>query len=486
MLDEHVIEIRREFDVAANIWEHVVDVLPEYQRLRVSLDSYHQALNARDSAVERGNAAWERIRIICMDTPATSDLDWVDKRIRLLKSYNEQRKLRIDEYSKLKDEQNTLERLRRDEQDMLARLKRELEPLGLGPQLEKDESAAIESFQSMVAETRQYKQLLREAKEVEALKAHDAEMLAKLKELLAPMGLAELAEQDPEAALREFELRRERAAAYRDTLKQLEEAEDQLRHIQLEHDEYTARWQAASEAEREGLEALVRNEADYDEASERRRDLQAEVERAQRQVDQQQSEVMRLRERVVKDEDVRDTLEAALQAEARAQHDLAAVRNWQRALEILDESFNGVLSELSSRLAPQLSEELEKILAAAPVAGVKRAGLSGRLELLLEVDGAPIGLPGDELVGRLSLGAQMQLALALRVAVAGALSDKSPAPLLLDEPLAELDDDRAVDCLRYLGRLAKKHQILMTTCHTQHHGWLAKRAGIEANVLTLG
>ncbi|MBN2081961.1 AAA family ATPase [bacterium] len=486
MLDEHVIEIRREFEVAANIWDHVVEVLPEYQRLRTSLESYHQALSARDSATERYNAAWERIRIICMDTPAAADLDWVDKRIRLLRSYGEQRRQRIDEYSKLRDEQNTLERLRRDEEDMLARLKRELEPLGLGPQLEKDESGAIEYFQSMVAETRQYKQLLREAKEVEALKAHEDEMLAKLKELLAPLGLAELAEQDPPAALREFELRRERARAYQDTLRQLEEAEDQLRHIQLEYDEYTARWQAASPAEREGLEALVRTEADYDEAAERRRVLQAEIERSQRQVDQQLAEVVRLRERVVKDEDVRDTLEAAILAEARAKRDLAAVRNWQRALELLTEVFGGVLSELSSRLAPQLTEELERVLAAAPVAGVRRAGLSGRLELLLEVDGAPAGLSGDEVIGRLSLGAQMQLALALRVAVAGALSDKSPAPLLLDEPLAELDDDRAVDCLRYLGRLAKHHQILMTTCHTQHHGWLAKKAGIEANVLTLG
>jgi len=34
--------------------------------------------------------------------------------------------------------------------------------------------------------------------------------------------------------------------------------------------------------------------------------------------------------------------------------------------------------------------------------------------------------------------------------------------------------------------LAEHLQVLLATCHTQHYGWLAKKAGVEPHIVTLG
>jgi len=484
-IEEIAARVQERYAMPVNTWSHLVEMLPEYQRLRLSLDNYAQALGSRDSAEGRRRATWERVRTICINTPASPDTGWLTARLRVLREIVSQRTRKLDEHSKLRDAENALERLRQDEADLVLKLKRELEPLGLGPQLEKDEGLAIEHFQGMVRETRHYKQLLRVSASQQQLKDEDQQMLAQLERLLAPLGLAELAQSDPQAALREFELRRERAAAYSGLRRQLEEAQDQLRHLSIERDEYDRRWQVASAAEREGLTALVRSEEDYDSTAARRRELEDSLARTRRQADELGDEVTRLRERIAKDEDVRDEVEAAAEEEQRTRAQLATVRSWVRGVDILGSTLTDVLREMSSRLAPQLTEALSAVLKSAPVAGVKQAGLSGRLDLHLKVEGAPPGLDGDELLKRLSRGAQLQLALALRLAVAGALGHERPALLLLDEPLAELDDERATACLRYLGRLAENMQVLLATCHAQHYGWLAKQAGVEPNIVTL-
>lgn len=485
-MEERAAQVREQFAMASNTWTHLSEVLPEYQRLSLSLEAYKQALGARDSADARLNTAWERVRTICLDAPAKIDASWLTTRLRTLREIVSQRGRRDDEHAKLRDAEFQLEQQQMAESDLVNKLRRELEPLGLEAQLEKDEGLAIEHFQEMVRETRHYKQLLRESKSQQQFQEEDRALLAQLEKLLAPIGLAEQAQSDPEGALREFELRRERSAAYTALLAQLEEAQDQLRHLSIEREEYDKRWQAASPAEREGLNALVNSEEDYDRTAARRRELEDKANQVLKQAEQYSGEAQRLREKFAKDEDVRDDVEAAALEEQRARTQLDTVRAWARGLEVLGSTLTDVLREMSSRLAPQLTEELDSVLRSAPVAGLKQAGLSGRLELLLKVDGAPPGLDGDELLARLSMGAQLQLALALRLAVAGALGAERSAPLLLDEPLAELDDERAAACLRYLGNLSGRMQVLIATCHTQHYEWLAKQAGVEPNMVTMG
>jgi ABC-type transport system involved in cytochrome bd biosynthesis fused ATPase/permease subunit len=182
---------------------------------------------------------------------------------------------------------------------------------------------------------------------------------------------------------------------------------------------------------------------------------------------------------------VLDTLAAAREQEQAARASLAAARRWHRALELLSRELSVLERELAGNLAPQLTAELAAVLERAPVARVKRVGLSSQLELLLDVADAPPGLAGAELMERLSLGARRQLALALRVAVGRALGEARAVPLLLDEPLAELDDEHALASLRYLGTLAAEQQVILMTCHARHYDWLRRESGVAAHVVSL-
>jgi len=207
-LEERAAQVREQFALALNTWNHLAEVLPEYQRLSLSLEAYKQALGARDSAEARRKAAWERVRTICLDAPGKIDAGWLTNRLRVLREIVSLRTRKNDEHAKLRDAEFQLEQLRMAESDLVRKLKAELEPLGLAAQLEKDEGLAIEHFQAMVNETRHYKQLLRESKSQAQLDEEDHKLLAQLEKILAPIGLAELAQSDPEAALLEFELRR--------------------------------------------------------------------------------------------------------------------------------------------------------------------------------------------------------------------------------------------------------------------------------------
>jgi len=61
-----------------------------------------------------------------------------------------------------------------------------------------------------------------------------------------------------------------------------------------------------------------------------------------------------------------------------------------------------------------------------------------------------------------SEGTVDQLYLALRLAVAEALTPE--APLVLDDALARFDDDRQAAAMEILGEMAKEKQVILFTC----------------------
>lgn len=90
------------------------------------------------------------------------------------------------------------------------------------------------------------------------------------------------------------------------------------------------------------------------------------------------------------------------------------------------------------------------------------AGTSGRSDALL-VDSPR----GEYAAQRLSFGAQSLLYLMLRLAT---IEDQSKArgvrlPLILDDVLVGLDDERAQRCVQVLAEFSANHQVLLLTCH---------------------
>jgi DNA repair exonuclease SbcCD ATPase subunit len=78
----------------------------------------------------------------------------------------------------------------------------------------------------------------------------------------------------------------------------------------------------------------------------------------------------------------------------------------------------------------------------------------------------------------LSSGARDEVFLAARLAISSYLASgaKGAIPILLDEPLASVDDDKFLSGMKFfMDTLSRKHQVLILSCHTERHRWLERR-----------
>lgn len=76
----------------------------------------------------------------------------------------------------------------------------------------------------------------------------------------------------------------------------------------------------------------------------------------------------------------------------------------------------------------------------------------------------------------LSKGARDQLSLAVRVAISEFVaSHVGNLPIVLDEPFAHWDDSRFVEGMKFLVSLAKRHQVLLLSCHKWRYEELERR-----------
>jgi hypothetical protein len=427
--DAQHLRVRHSLDEMA--WAGLVQALPEYNSLRTRLDLYAQARREADAAQARITAAWSRVREIAADTPAAAARDWLAERQKLLDKLVDYRSRQQDENAREKD---------------LAR-------------------------------------------ELERLRERSGQLRDDLARLLDKLGLADTARRDPEQAIRQHDALANEARKYQAVLGLLETTAGKAQHLALSQAEYGQRWEALDPARRQALAQLVPDEPAYTEASKERREALDQLAQARQVLDRARVEAGRLRERVAREEDVLAKRTEALQQERALRQSLSRVRVWRQALENLKSALAAIQTEYAGSLAPKITEELAAVLVQAPVPGVTQVAVGPHLELRLKVAGAPVDADPRELATRLSLGAQRQLALALRIAFARALSGEGEAgftaPLLLDEPLAELDDARSCEMLAYLGRLAQSHQVLLATCHAQQAQWLLERTGAPARVLSL-
>ena len=87
----------------------------------------------------------------------------------------------------------------------------------------------------------------------------------------------------------------------------------------------------------------------------------------------------------------------------------------------------------------------------------------------------------------LSAGALDQLYLAVRLAICDlVLPPEKQVPIVLDDALANFDDDRCAAALRYLKKAAEKRQILLFTCHSREANFFAGDGEVSVQRLTAG
>lgn len=160
----------------------------------------------------------------------------------------------------------------------------------------------------------------------------------------------------------------------------------------------------------------------------------------------------------------RDTLEAeSRRGELAGQ--IAQRQEEYQALTLALEGLEEANTSLRQRFSPALNEKAGQLL--SRLTGGRHCGLTLARDLSAQVEQEGVQLPHSQLF--LSGGAQEQLYLALRLALAQLTAPQ--APLVLDDTLAFFDDQRAKAALELLQELAQDRQVLLFSCHSREARW---------------
>jgi energy-coupling factor transporter ATP-binding protein EcfA2 len=148
-------------------------------------------------------------------------------------------------------------------------------------------------------------------------------------------------------------------------------------------------------------------------------------------------------------------LEAEVESAAR---DLKRVERRAIAARTLFDALVLAEREVQERLIAPVREKVAPYL----------AGLLPGVQLSLDDDWHVKGLEGathEETFESLSFGAQEQVSLVVRLALAEVLGQRESLPVVLDDCLVNTDRERQEDMLRILFQASKKQQIVLFSCH---------------------
>lgn len=134
------------------------------------------------------------------------------------------------------------------------------------------------------------------------------------------------------------------------------------------------------------------------------------------------------------------------------------------ALHLAMEALTGANTAIQNCFSPQLSRRTAEIFQELTEGRYTGAALDRSFHLTAQ----PAGDPIDRDIQLLSAGTADQLYLAARLAICQlVLPAEKEIPLILDDALANFDDDRCAAALRWLRREAEHRQILLFTCHSR-------------------
>jgi DNA repair exonuclease SbcCD ATPase subunit len=150
---------------------------------------------------------------------------------------------------------------------------------------------------------------------------------------------------------------------------------------------------------------------------------------------------------------------------------------YRSELEMAALIMNDISREVYRSWAAALSEEAAPYLEAL---NPRYADLQFKEDLSFTVRdrNAARTLSSAEAEAILSTGARDEVFLAARLGVACYLSRgaRGAMPIVLDEPLAAVDDDKFLSGMKFfLEQLSHKHQLLIMSCHEERHRWLSDR-----------
>lgn len=152
----------------------------------------------------------------------------------------------------------------------------------------------------------------------------------------------------------------------------------------------------------------------------------------------------------------------------RLQHEYDAIAMAMASLETANLT-------LQNRFSPALGQHAAEIFSALTGGRYEKVVMDRTLALSAQPEGDPL----FRSIQLLSQGTADQLYLAVRLAVCDmVLPGEDPAPLILDDALANFDDERLAAALEYLVQEGQHRQILLFTCQKREGAYLAHRPGI--------
>lgn len=156
-------------------------------------------------------------------------------------------------------------------------------------------------------------------------------------------------------------------------------------------------------------------------------------------------------------EEVRETVDEAERAFERAQRRAAALERVEAAVEATlaeqeSDPFEAYVERVGHYLSLASGQAYRTVAAEDPLVPqrfVRRDGPELDYELL-------------------SQGTRDTVALAVRLALAETALADGEAPLLLDDPLVDMDPERRVAAAAAIAEYASRHQVVLFTCHPDH------------------
>jgi len=168
-------------------------------------------------------------------------------------------------------------------------------------------------------------------------------------------------------------------------------------------------------------------------------------------------------------------------AEAHLRAQIATLEGEYEAIQLAIEVLDAANNSLQNRFAPALGRRTAEIFSQLTDGRYKSVVLDRAFHLSAE--------PQDDSVYRdiqlLSAGTADQLYLAARLAICElVLPEDRRVPIVLDDALANFDDERCAAALRWLKGAAKERQILLFSCHSREADFFAGDPEVSVQRLT--
>ena len=145
------------------------------------------------------------------------------------------------------------------------------------------------------------------------------------------------------------------------------------------------------------------------------------------------------------------------------------------------EALDSANTTLQNRFSPELGRRAAEIFAG--LTGGRYGGVV--LDRSFHLSAEPAGEGVYREAELLSAGALDQLYLAVRLAICDlVLPPEKAVPIILDDALANFDDDRCAAALNYLKKAARKRQILLFTCHSREADFFSADGEVSIQRLT--